>query len=1343
MPEGTPRYEPRTWVVLFDTSGSRTGADLVAQKSLLKRLLHEWDEDDSVAVIAFDAQARPWPQGLGKVRDVSLDKLDQWLTTEATNGLGETRMEEALAAAQRLLRDYSTEGKPCLVYLGDGIVTGGEKRLSALRSEVSKNAKFISLAVGDRTNAPLLRGLAEATGGMYVAVNSGDDLAWRAFDVVAALNTRRIIDLRGTLQDAQGHPIAEAQTYLLSKQLSGGQSAVLVARYPTGNPARKLELYGQSEGDLWSTTVPLPGLQAERGGKASNKRAKYLPRLWARRRIAALVRQGAVEHHDEIVKLGLEHFLITPFTSLLVLENDQMYRRFKVSRAVAHPWARYELPKRIEDKVEPLGAGPLDLYAGGTGVILRTPLPLFNRRSSYRAPRYRDLVTETTVRKHRIRGLMLEEGVFSNVNTDFHVDVKRFDSDVSFPVGLGGIGAIGAGTGTGQAFGSGRRRVRSTRRSSEVGKGGGVRAGADPSSRESLISQYRTVVTTAQLRRHEVPRWQRGGEEWIADGLTKRHKAGESDKKGLKTTGRQGRPPLPALAAETTIRRSGVFSWFAQADDFAPFDGEISGRTWPVYRYLNQSDVLDDLTEYVPAMFADEVDLVAESLVVAANQSSSAIAADAGRLLAAAAGRQERQYRLDNGAILRIDEKGRYELRRVLSTGLQEREVYDGNVLHTVYPELQLVVKRPIGVVEPFLYAHYLPFVVSSSDKLAGAYQITKDGERTLLLEPVGGQSGEQLRLKLDENHRVIGVHHKRAEKDVLSLRLQYQGESVRLIRPRGKPVTMTAQELSGRLDFNVPEDWTVVAMPLQEPAHWQSKLAEEKPGSSQWRSIQAQLLASYAALGDGRELNQGLSAIRQHNDRLNLGELVLASGGVSSVQKRKVLDEIARPLGKQPVVQYLDAVWRLHHDNKFEPFATLSSIGGLVGTLARFRSALRKTDLSDEREAFSSVEALRRDSFHPPFLFYLAYRLSERFRWEGKEAVFSMWDGLATVPTLKLAATAAAARECRYTYGRKCDAPKRYRAALEQAVSAGRYPVLNGGIRSSVSNAQGEIAFRVLWVWWRDQLLSSGKSAALVSLARSVRNLGYLEDYQDIGKGLSEASFDDPVFAERAVVELLALNWKGSVWPLLAPHVAGRRGAQVLELASFVEERNRRWQSAADLLAGSMALNGQPIGLDRLRGQYLRLFALRLAQADTEDLENAEGLDNALAVANQWRREDPDNPDIDRLCATVLYEQGMPKRAWRQLSSIIERHPAEGDAYQRVANELEAQDRFAQAEGIWKKAAEVEPTNPRWLLRRAQLLSALGRRNEAKPLFQRVADGKWQDRFRDAVRTAQQALGK
>ena len=99
--------------------------------------------------------------------------------------------------------------------------------------------------------------------------------------------------------------------------------------------------------------------------------AGYLPRIFAQRRIDALLAddKSSETKQAEIVKLDMDHFLVTPYTSLLVVENDAMYASFKVARPDDDGWARYPAPKEIPVRYEPSGFTAADLSGS---LIMRT-----------------------------------------------------------------------------------------------------------------------------------------------------------------------------------------------------------------------------------------------------------------------------------------------------------------------------------------------------------------------------------------------------------------------------------------------------------------------------------------------------------------------------------------------------------------------------------------------------------------------------------------------------------------------------------------------------------------------------------------------------------------------------------------------------------------------------------------------------------------------------------------------------------------------------------------------------------------------------------------------------------
>jgi hypothetical protein len=87
------------------------------------------------------------------------------------------------------------------------------------------------------------------------------------------------------------------------------------------------------------------------------EKADYLPRTWAKLEIDRLVADGAEKNKARIVDLSKAMYVMSPFTSLLVLENEEMYAQYHVDRGRKDHWAMYACPEKIPVVNEPL-VGP-------------------------------------------------------------------------------------------------------------------------------------------------------------------------------------------------------------------------------------------------------------------------------------------------------------------------------------------------------------------------------------------------------------------------------------------------------------------------------------------------------------------------------------------------------------------------------------------------------------------------------------------------------------------------------------------------------------------------------------------------------------------------------------------------------------------------------------------------------------------------------------------------------------------------------------------------------------------------------------------------------------------------
>src|SRR5262249_30093236 len=101
---------------------------------------------------------------------------------------------------------------------------------------------------------------------------------------------------------------------------------------------------GQVDGQPFRRSVPM---------KEIADSADYLPRTWAKLEIDRLLAENTQANKDKIVALSKAMYVMTPFTSLLVLENDEMYKQYNVDRGRKDHWALYPCPEKIPVVHEP------------------------------------------------------------------------------------------------------------------------------------------------------------------------------------------------------------------------------------------------------------------------------------------------------------------------------------------------------------------------------------------------------------------------------------------------------------------------------------------------------------------------------------------------------------------------------------------------------------------------------------------------------------------------------------------------------------------------------------------------------------------------------------------------------------------------------------------------------------------------------------------------------------------------------------------------------------------------------------------------------------------------------
>jgi tetratricopeptide (TPR) repeat protein len=320
--ELAPEGDPVDLVLVADTSGSMDAAQRAAQAAFVESLLSLLGPKDTFLLGTTDP-ALPWytDAAVGTPQAVAgaLDFL------AAQDSLGWTDLDALLAAAAE-----RAGPKTHVVYVGDGIGTEGDPDPSDLIRRIGKFAEtargtFHAVSTGSSYDAGVLAALAGIGGG---SVREGaSDPAGAAYRLLSEVARPAVKDLAVSFS---GLKTARVYPERLPNLPAGAQQAILGRFLPEGGEAKgEVVVTGTLGGKPVKFTAPFALAAGETGNE-------FLPRLWARRHVDALLREGRTpEVKEQIVSFSAEFGIMTPLTSFLVLESDADREQYGVTRRVA------------------------------------------------------------------------------------------------------------------------------------------------------------------------------------------------------------------------------------------------------------------------------------------------------------------------------------------------------------------------------------------------------------------------------------------------------------------------------------------------------------------------------------------------------------------------------------------------------------------------------------------------------------------------------------------------------------------------------------------------------------------------------------------------------------------------------------------------------------------------------------------------------------------------------------------------------------------------------------------------------------------------------------------------
>lgn len=304
---------PKKVAVIFDTSRSSLEGRAQALE-LLETTLRELAPEDGFVVLASDVEVSPSSQDYVAPTPEAIAKAVEHIKAIEPDGASDLG-----AALQALVERAPTE----VIYVGDGIPTWGEQRPEELVKLARKLGAPIEAAlIGKGATTSLWADLSGTTGG-------------RAMIVKSQLDERRFA-LAATHADAPR--LTEARVT--------GPAGAIVFPQTAGTVFAGDELIAVMKTAVDQPMPPSVRLTGMLGGKAHAEEITLTPAVatdrvaqrWGRQQLAMMEANDAPK--DDIVKLSTELGVMSKYTSLLVLENDEAYQRFQIERKNAEAQAQ-------------------------------------------------------------------------------------------------------------------------------------------------------------------------------------------------------------------------------------------------------------------------------------------------------------------------------------------------------------------------------------------------------------------------------------------------------------------------------------------------------------------------------------------------------------------------------------------------------------------------------------------------------------------------------------------------------------------------------------------------------------------------------------------------------------------------------------------------------------------------------------------------------------------------------------------------------------------------------------------------------------------------------------------
>ncbi len=306
---------------VLDISGSMAGEKMRQAKRALLYCINNLNKKDGFDIVRFSTEAYSLFGDIVTATESNIKKAEKFI--EDLKPVGGTNIEEALSIA--LKEKGNSNRSHLIIFMTDGKPTIGEtvdeKLIKKIENSNKENKRIFTFGIGNEINTHLLDKITELTKATRTYISPNEDIEIKISNFYDKVQSPVLSNLNLSIESG----IEILQTYPKNlPDLFKGSSIIVLGRYE-GSGSSKITLQGTVKGKQKSFTYKTDFVK-------DDDEYDFIPPLWASRRIGYLLDQIRLngedkELIDEITQLAREHGIVTPYTSFLIMEDEEIRLR--------------------------------------------------------------------------------------------------------------------------------------------------------------------------------------------------------------------------------------------------------------------------------------------------------------------------------------------------------------------------------------------------------------------------------------------------------------------------------------------------------------------------------------------------------------------------------------------------------------------------------------------------------------------------------------------------------------------------------------------------------------------------------------------------------------------------------------------------------------------------------------------------------------------------------------------------------------------------------------------------------------------------------------------------------